>query len=76
MFVVLIFRLKNARNRKDISQDKLAELSGYSQSYISELEQNKKSPTLNTINDFAQALNVSPYTLLLDTERNKRKKFF
>lgn len=73
---MLVFILKDVRTEKNISQAKLSELSGYSQSYISELEQNKKCPTLNAINDFAQALNVSPYTLLFDTERNKRKRFF
>ena len=58
------FKLKQARTLKGITQKRLAILSGFSQSHISELELGKESPTLKTIEDIAYALDTYPCNLL------------
>lgn len=53
-------KIKEIRVEKKLTQTKLAELAGMSQGYLSELEANKKSPTLRQICKIADALNVHP----------------
>ena len=52
-------RIKEIRERQDISQNRLAKLSGVSQSAISAIESETKSPTLDTIERIAEALHCS-----------------
>lgn len=57
----------------------LAELLGLSQSYISELENNKKQPTLDVLDRYAKLLNMKKSTLMmfaesLDIEKEKLDK--
>ena len=47
-----------------LSQEKLAKLTGMSQSYISDIENGIKIPHLHTINKIACALKINPFTLL------------
>ena len=53
-------KLKEIRVEKKLTQIKLAELAGISQGYLSELERNRKSPTLRQVCKIADALNVHP----------------
>lgn len=57
-------KVKEVRLSKNLTQKKLAELAGISQSYLSELEVNKKSPTLNKLCKIAEALEVKPGDLV------------
>ncbi len=57
----IIFCLKKIRDSKGLTQPQLAKLSGISQSYISEIENTLKTPTLDTIEKLANALQVHPY---------------
>lgn len=57
-------KIKNVRMEKKLTQTRLAELAGISQSYLSELESNKKSPTLRQLCKIADALNVNPGDLV------------
>ena len=59
----VIFSLKKIRINKKLTQIRLAEISGVSQSYISEIETFLKSPTLETIEKLANALKVHPFEL-------------
>ena len=59
----IIFSLKKIRINKKLTQIRLAEISGVSQSYISEIETFLKSPTLETIEKLANALKVHPFEL-------------
>jgi transcriptional regulator with XRE-family HTH domain len=52
------------RKSKKISQAELSLLSGISQSYISDLETEKKTPTLNVIAKLANGLNCSVLDLI------------
>jgi transcriptional regulator with XRE-family HTH domain len=56
--------LKQVRNEKGISQEELGFESGYHRTYISMLERGKKSPSLKTIFQLAQALDVEPSDIM------------
>ena len=51
--------VKNARIAAEMTQEELAERSGFSQQYISGLERGKRNPTIVSIYEFGQALGVS-----------------
>jgi transcriptional regulator with XRE-family HTH domain len=53
-----------ARERNKLTQEQLAEISGFSQQYISGLEQGKRNPTIVTIYELSQALGVSHLDLV------------
>lgn len=52
-------RIRNYRLRLEISQEKLAELSGVHPTYIGQLERGEKNATLESIVKIAKALNIS-----------------
>lgn len=56
--------VRRIRNARGISQEQLAERSGYSQQYISGLERGLQNPTVVTIYEIATALEVNPVDLL------------
>nr|WP_242862738.1 helix-turn-helix transcriptional regulator [Clostridium botulinum] len=57
----IVFCLKKIRDSKGLTQPQLANISGISQSYISEMENTLKIPTLDIIERLANALQVHPY---------------
>lgn len=57
-------KIREVRQEKNISQKELARKAEISQSYLSELEHNKKSPTLRQLCKIAEALNVKPGDLV------------
>ncbi|MCB2015226.1 MAG: helix-turn-helix transcriptional regulator [Sphingobium sp.] len=56
--------VKKARIAKGMTQEELAEKSGFSQQYISGLESGRRNPTIVTIYEIAQALGVSHEVLV------------
>jgi transcriptional regulator with XRE-family HTH domain len=52
------------RREKGLTQEQLAEVSGFSQQYISGLEQGRRNPTVVTLYELATALGVSHMDLL------------
>jgi transcriptional regulator with XRE-family HTH domain len=58
------------RLEKRWSQIKLADLLGYDERYIRQLEQGAKSPTLRTLSNVAQAFGISVSALLRRAERH------
>lgn len=52
------------RRMRGLTQEQLAEQSGFSQQYISGLEQGRRNPTIVTLFELAQALEVEPVDLL------------
>lgn len=52
------------RARRGWTQEQLAERSGFSQQYISGLEQGRRNPTVVSLFELAQALGVTPIELL------------
>ncbi len=51
-------RLQFLRKDQNISQEKLAELSGLHRTYISSLERGFRNPTIATLYSIANALNI------------------
>lgn len=60
--------LRNSRTERNLSQEKLADISGLHRTYISLLERGAKSPSLITIFTLAKALKVKPHHLIHLTE--------
>jgi len=57
--------LRLFRTTKKLSQVKLSEISGITHNYINDIENCKKSASLETIAKLANALDVEPYTFFL-----------
>ena len=60
--------VKRIRQEKGLTQEQLAELSGFSQQYISGLEQGRRNPTVVTLYELATALGVSHMELMRSAE--------
>ncbi|MTB53922.1 helix-turn-helix domain-containing protein [Lewinella sp. W8] len=56
-------KIKEIREKKGISQAALAEASGLSATYISQVESGKKSPTLKSLQKLSDAIGV-PFPIL------------
>ncbi|RWJ58992.1 MAG: XRE family transcriptional regulator [Mesorhizobium sp.] len=56
--------VQRIRQRKRLTQEQLAEISGFSQQYISGLEKGRRNPTIITIYELAFALGVSHMDLV------------
>jgi transcriptional regulator with XRE-family HTH domain len=59
-------KLKEARTRRLLTQDELAEKAGVSQSTIANIERNNAEPQFRTIRKLAKALDIDPTELLGD----------
>ena len=55
---------RKLRKARGLTQEKLAEMSGFSQQYISDLESGRRNPTVITLYELAQALGVSHVELV------------
>ena len=60
--------VKRVRQQRGWTQEQLAERSGFSQQYISGLEQGRRNPTIVTVYELATALDVNYLELLQPTE--------
>src|SRR5947207_1149723 len=56
--------VRRFRENKRLTQEKLAEISGFSQQYISSLEQGQRNPTVITLYELAVALGVNHIELV------------
>lgn len=56
--------VRRARLAAGLTQEQLAERSGFSQQYLSGLEQGKRNPTIVSIYELANALGVSHVELV------------
>ena len=60
--------VKRIRQDRGLTQEELAERSGFSQQYISGLEQGRRNPTIVSIYELATAFGVSHMELVRPTE--------
>ena len=67
---LLIFNIKYYRYVNNYSQEKLAELSKLSPRYITDVERGLHCPTIPTIEAIAKSLNIEPYQLFVNIERD------
>jgi transcriptional regulator with XRE-family HTH domain len=56
-------RLKELREKRKVSQQRLSELAGLNRNYVSDVERGRRNPCLNNIVKLAEALDVSPAEL-------------
>jgi transcriptional regulator with XRE-family HTH domain len=63
--------VRRIRKNKGLTQEQFAELSGFSQQYISGLEKGRRNPTVVTLYELASALGVTPRDLLRPTRTGR-----
>ena len=56
--------VRETRLALGMTQERLADVSGFSQQYISDLERGRRNPTIVSLYELAQALTVTPIDLL------------
>ena len=56
--------VRAARVDRGMTQERFAEVSGFSQQYISDLERGRRNQTIVSLHELAQALDVTPVHLL------------
>jgi transcriptional regulator with XRE-family HTH domain len=60
--------VRRFRQERGLTQEQFAELSGFSQQYISDLERGRRNPTIVSLYELAQALSVTPVDLITPDE--------
>lgn len=65
--------LKEIRIKKKMTRKELAELSRISEAYLSMIENGKRTPTIEVINNIANALNCKPNIIFLSLNFTKGK---
>ena len=68
---LLIFNIKYYRYKKNLSQEKVAELSGLTPRYLTDVERGIHCPTILKIEKIASALDIKPYELFMNPNRDK-----
>ncbi len=56
--------VRKVRLKKGLTQEQFADLSGFSQQYVSDLERGLRNPTVVTVYELARALGVSHIELV------------
>ena len=65
MRVIVGLNVRTARVTSGLTQGQLAERCGFSQQYLSELENGKRNPTVITLFEISQALGVEVHCLVM-----------
>jgi transcriptional regulator with XRE-family HTH domain len=64
--------VKRVREKKGLTQEQFAEISGFSQQYISGLEQGRRNPTVITLYELAAALGACHVDLIRPPRGRRR----
>ena len=62
---ILINNIKYFRSLKNLTQEKLSEISGISKDYLSEIERGKKTPIIKRLIKIAEALDIDVYKFFI-----------
>ena len=62
---ILINNIKHFRSLKNLTQEKLSEISGISKDYLSEIERGKKPPSIKRLIKIAEALDIDVYKFFI-----------
>jgi transcriptional regulator with XRE-family HTH domain len=65
-------RLRHARQARSLTQEQLADSSGFDRTYISLLERGRRNLSLLNLVALAKALRIHPSELLQDTSRREQ----
>lgn len=60
--------IKKIRTNKKLNQEEFAKMIGISRTYLSDLENDRKSPSIDTVNKIADSLHISSVFLLSDSD--------
>ena len=71
---MLGIELRKARKAAGLTQERLAFAANLDRTYISQLENDKKSPTLDVLFRLCEALGVSAAKLIARVERARRRQ--
>jgi len=63
--------LRKLREERDLSQERLSELSGLNRNYVSDVERGRRNPCLFNIVKLAEALEVSPSELFRPFDKKR-----
>lgn len=76
MDIVKVFgdNVREIRIQKNLSQEKLAELSGLHRTYISGIERCGRNISLENVQRIADALEIEAYKLLVENKATSRNK--
>lgn len=66
--------LTRLRVKSGLPQGKFADMVGYDESYMRQLEKGEKSPTLRTISDIAKAVSLDVSALIRLAERRMKRE--
>lgn len=74
MDIVKVFgkNLKRYRLSLGFSQEKLAEKCGLHRTYIGSIERFQRNVSLKNVQKIANAFNIEPYRLLMDSKEDKK----
>ena len=77
MDIVQIFglNLKKYRTNRGFSQEKFAEICGMHRTYISAIECFRRSISLENIQRIADALEIEPYKLLMEEDKDAKDNY-
>jgi transcriptional regulator with XRE-family HTH domain len=64
--------VRRIRQKKGLTQEQLADISGFSQQYISGLERGQRNPTVVTVYELASALGANYLDLMRPPPLDKR----
>jgi len=64
--------LQNARQKAGLSQEALAKLAGVDRSYISQLEHDHRSPTVNMLFRLCEAMRLSTAAVIGEVEEARK----
>lgn len=67
-------QIRKARIAKGLTQEELAHEAGISRNYVSLLELNQKSPTVDVLLRVCEAMNVSAASLIAAVERERKRR--
>ena len=65
--------VRRIRQKRGLTQEKFAEISGFSQQYLSSLENGRRNPTVVTLYELATALGVRHMDLVRPLRKLKSK---
>jgi transcriptional regulator with XRE-family HTH domain len=71
MRILIGENVREVRLKRGLTQERFAEKSGFSQQYLSSLENGRRNPSPVTIYELATALGVSHLELLKPTKKRK-----
>ncbi len=70
--VVFAENLKKHRKAAGLSQEELAHNADIERAYVSLLERQLNSPTIDMLAKLARAIGIEPFELLLPTRKNRK----